>query len=128
MSGRKIVIIEDNPMNMELAVDVLEAGGYEVLTADNAEEGIRLVKSHLPALVLMDISLPGMDGLDATRVLKGNPATRHIPVIAVTAHAMRGDEQRILDAGCSAYLAKPMDVQALRTEVARLIAPGPSRE
>ena len=128
MNGRKIVIIEDNPMNMELAVDVLEAGGYEVLTADNAEEGIRLVKSHLPALVLMDISLPGMDGLDATRVLKGNPATRHIPVIAVTAHAMRGDEQRILDAGCSAYLAKPMDVQALRVEVARLIATGPSHD
>lgn len=128
MSGRKIVIIEDNPMNMELAVDVLEAGGYEVLTAENAEDGIRLVKSQSPALVLMDISLPGMDGLDATRVLKSDPATRHIPVIAVTAHAMRGDEKRILDAGCSAYLAKPIDVQSLRAEVSRLITPGPSHD
>lgn len=121
MSRRKIVLIEDNAMNMELAVDVLEAAGYAVFTAGNAEDGIRLVRSELPALVLMDLSLPGMDGLEATRVLKSDAATRHIPVIAVTAHAMRGDEERSLEAGCCAYVAKPIDVQSLRTEVSRLI-------
>jgi len=121
MSGRKIVVIEDNLLNMELTVDVLEAAGYQVFATRNAEEGIRLVETEMPGLILMDISLSGMDGLSATRALKNNPATRHIPVMALTAHAMRGDEERILAAGCNAYQTKPIDVETLRAEVLRFI-------
>src|SRR5438034_335233 len=96
MSGSKILIIEDNPMNLELAADLLEVHGYVVLKAENALKGIYLAKTDHPDLVLMDISLPDLDGLEATRKLKLDPATRHIPVIALTAHAMKGDEEKAL--------------------------------
>jgi CheY-like chemotaxis protein len=105
---RTILIIEDNPTNLELARDLLEASGFVVLSADEAEQGLGLASQALPDLILMDVSLPGMDGLSATRELKLNPATRHIPVVALTAHAMKGDEQSALDAGCAGYLAKPI--------------------
>ena len=121
MKDTRIVIIEDNPMNRELVVDVLEAAGCQVFQAASAEEGIRLVRQLLPSLVLMDLSLPGMDGLAATRVLKEDPLTSVIPVLAVTALAMRGDEERIRAAGCNGYIAKPLDVVLLRTEVMRIL-------
>jgi len=104
-----ILIVEDNPTNMTLAVYVLESAGHVVLTATDAEAGLTLARSALPDLILMDIQLPGMDGLEATAHLKDDDATRAIPVIALTALAMKGDEERIRAAGCDGYIAKPMN-------------------
>jgi two-component system cell cycle response regulator DivK len=103
-----ILVIEDMPANMKLATLLLRREGYEVLQATNAHDGIALAREHRPALILMDIQLPGMDGLDATRILKADQATRAIPVVALTAFAMKGDEDRILAAGCDGYVAKPI--------------------
>ena len=103
-----ILIVEDNPTNMTLAVHVLESAGHTVLTATDAEAGLTLARDALPQLILMDIQLPGMDGLAATAQLKGDDATRAIPVIALTALAMKGDEERIRAAGCDGYIGKPM--------------------
>lgn len=106
-----ILVIEDNPANMKLAVLLLEQSGHDVLQASDAASGLALARQRLPALVLMDIQLPGMDGLSATRELKADPHTAGIKVIALTAFAMRGDKERILDSGCDAYLAKPIRYQ-----------------
>ncbi len=114
----KILIIEDNPTNMSLAVFLLESIGHTVLTADDAEAGLTLARSELPNLILMDIQLPGMDGLEATALLKKDELTRAIPVIALTALAMKGDEERIRGAGCDGYIAKPMRYQELRATIA----------
>ena len=103
-----ILIVEDNPTNMRLSAYVLESAGYTVLSASDAEAGLKLAREALPALILMDIQLPDMDGLVATAHLKKDPATRAIPVIALTALAMKGDEERIRAAGCDGYIAKPM--------------------
>jgi CheY-like chemotaxis protein len=107
----KVLLIEDNPINMELATDLLEGSGFEVVTAQDAELGINLARETQPSLILMDLSLPGMDGLEATRALKADPQTAAIPVVAVTAHAMKGDEQKALDAGCEGYITKPIDTR-----------------
>ena len=104
----KVLIVEDNPANMTLAVFLLQSAGHAVLTATNAEAGVALAREEQPDLVLMDIQLPGMDGLQATALLKGDEATRAIPVIALTALAMKGDEARIRAAGCDGYIAKPL--------------------
>jgi two-component system cell cycle response regulator DivK len=104
----KILIVEDNPANMTLANFLLESKGHSVLKATDAETGLALARSEQPALILMDIQLPGMDGLRATAILKGDALTRHIPVIALTALAMKGDEERIRAAGCDGYIAKPL--------------------
>jgi putative two-component system response regulator len=111
MSDKRIFIIEDNPVNMELATDLLESAGYETMSADNAEEGVRLVRQHKPDMVLMDIALPGMDGLTATGILKGDVETAHIPIIALTAHAMKGDEEKALAVGCMGYITKPINTR-----------------
>lgn len=116
-----ILVIEDNPLNRELVTDVLEASRYRVTTASTAEEGIRVARECLPDLILMDISLPGMDGLAATRVLKADPVTSRLPIIALTAHAMRGDEAIALEAGCDAYLSKPVDTRKLPETIATFI-------
>ena len=104
-----ILIVEDNVTNMKLSTFLLESAEYTVLAATNAESGLTLARSERPDLILMDIHLPGMDGLEATALLKADEATRGIPVIALTALAMKGDEQRILAAGCDGYIAKPLD-------------------
>ena len=104
----KILIVEDNAANMTLAKFLLQSAGYTVLSATDAETGLTLARTEQPDLVLMDIQLPGMDGLTATALLKGDQATRAIPVIALTALAMKGDEQRIRAAGCDGYIAKPL--------------------
>jgi len=104
----KILIIEDNPANMKLASNVLEKAGYTTLEATDAETGIQLANAETPALILMDIQLPGMDGLTATRLLKGEHATMDIPIIALTAFAMKGDEEKMLASGCDGYIAKPI--------------------
>ncbi len=106
-----ILVIEDNAANMKLAVFLLEKEGYEVLQAVDAEEGLRLARERLPALVLMDVQLPGMDGLAATRLLKFDPVTQHIKVVALTAFAMTGDREKIEAAGCDGYVAKPIRYQ-----------------
>ena len=121
MASEKILIIEDNPMNMELATDLLEAAGYVVIQAGTAEEGIELARVEFPDLILMDISLPGMDGLEATGVLKQDPAAKDIPVIAMTAHAMKGDERKARAAGCAGYITKPIDTREFPKTVARFI-------
>jgi two-component system cell cycle response regulator DivK len=102
-----ILVIEDNPANMTLAVFLLQSAGHTVLAATDAETGLRLAREQQPTLILMDIQLPGMDGLEATGILKDDPATRAIAVIALTALAMKGDEARIRAAGCDGYIAKP---------------------
>ena len=103
-----VLVIEDNPLNRKLVRDVLGHAGYRVLEAADAEQGIAAARAERPDLVLMDIQLPGMDGLEATTLLKSDEATRSIPVIALTALAMKGDEERIRAAGCDGYIAKPM--------------------
>src|ERR1700683_3706386 len=102
----KVLIVEDNPTNMTLAVFLLESAGHTVLKAADAEVGLKLAREEQPALILMDIQLPGMDGLQATIVLKLDETTRAIPVIALTALAMKGDEERMRSAGCAGYVAK----------------------
>jgi CheY-like chemotaxis protein len=109
----KVLVIEDHPINMELTLLLLTKGGHSALLASSAEDGLILARQELPDLILMDIHLAGMDGLAATRLLKMDPATQAIPVIALTALAMKGDEERILAAGCDGYLAKPLRFQAL---------------
>jgi two-component system cell cycle response regulator DivK len=104
----KVLVVEDNPANMTLAVFLLGSAGHAVLSATNAEAGLTLARDEQPDLILMDIQLPGMDGLAATALLKGSETTRRIPVIALTALAMKGDEERIRSAGCDGYIAKPM--------------------
>jgi len=113
-----ILIVEDNPANMKLAVFVLEQAGYRVLSAADAELGLTLAREQHPDLIMMDIQLPGMDGLAATALLKQDEATRKIPVIALTALAMKGDEARIREAGCDAYIAKPIRYQEVLATVA----------
>ena len=117
----RILVIEDNPVNMELATDLLEIAGFTVLQADNAEKGIELAKSEMPGLILMDIGLPVMDGLAATALLKSDAATRHIPVVALTAQAMKGDQEKAMDAGCDGYITKPIDTREFPRRVAQYI-------
>ena len=104
----KVLIVEDNVANMSLAVFLLNTSGHTVLSALDAEAGLAMARDEQPDLILMDIQLPGMDGLEATRLLKQDDATRDIPVIALTALAMKGDEERIRAAGCDGYIAKPL--------------------
>lgn len=122
---RKILIIEDNALNMELASDLLSGAGYAVLQATTAERGIQIARALTPDLILMDISLPGMDGLRATQILKTDDTTRHIPIVSLTAHAMKGDEENALAAGALAYVTKPIDT---RTFVKTIAAFLPSRK
>lgn len=121
MSAR-ILIVEDNPANMKLARLFLEQGGYLVIEAGNAEDGISLAREHLPELVLMDIQLPGMDGLTATRILKEAATTRQLKIVALTAFAMKGDEQRMIAAGCDGYIAKPIRFKQFLEEIQRFLA------
>jgi two-component system, cell cycle response regulator DivK len=118
----KVLIVEDNSANMTLAVFLLQSAGHAVLSARDAEAGLTLARDEQPDLILMDIQLPGMDGLQATALLKRDDTTRAIPVIALTALAMKGDEERIRAAGCDGYIAKPMRYQEfLATIAAQLV-------
>jgi CheY-like chemotaxis protein len=119
-----ILVIEDNPANMKLTTTVLSRSGYHVISAADAEAGMLLAKSEHPDLILMDVQLPGMDGLTATGLLKQDPATRHIPVIALTAFAMKGDRKRMLEGGCDDYVTKPIDYKAFLETVARHLPGG----
>jgi two-component system cell cycle response regulator DivK len=122
-SGR-ILVVEDNALNLELATELLTGAGHTVLQARTAEEGLRLARTEAPDLILLDVRLPGMDGLSAVRVLKRDAATRHIPAVAMTAQAMKGDEETARAAGFDAYVTKPIDTRAFPGMVARLLAQG----
>jgi CheY-like chemotaxis protein len=119
MPGDSILVVDDNPHNLKLARVLLSGEGYDVRTAGDAEEALAVLGSFSPRLVLMDLQLPGMDGLELTRRLKGDPACRDIVVIALTAHATKGAEAKALAAGCDGYIAKPIDTEALTELVAR---------
>ncbi|MEO8078538.1 MAG: response regulator, partial [Acidobacteriota bacterium] len=124
----RVLVVEDNPANMTLVVFLLESAGHTVFSATNAEAGLTIARDQQPDLLLMDIQLPGMDGLEATALLKQDAATRAIPVIALTALAMKGDEARIRAAGCDGYVAKPLAYKDfLEVIAAHLVTASPER-
>ena len=118
-----ILIVEDNEKNMKLVRDVLQVKGYQTLEAGSAEDGIALARAHKPDLVLMDIQLPGMNGIDALGVLRADAATAAIPVIAVTASVMQQDRKQITEAGFDAYIGKPINLKEFLETVRRMIEP-----
>jgi two-component system cell cycle response regulator DivK len=117
----RVLVVEDNSANMELAVVLLETAGYNVLSADTAEKGITIAHDEKPDIILMDMHLPGMDGLQATFILKKDDMTKQIPIIAVTAMAMKGDEDRIRAAGCDGYMSKPLHYKDLYKAIESLM-------
>jgi CheY-like chemotaxis protein len=117
-----VLIVDDHPINLKLASEVLLASDYEVVVAADAEQAQQLLTTLVPDLILMDIALPGMDGLSLTRIIKKDARLRHVPVVALTAYAMRGDELKASDAGCDAYITKPIDTRSLVEQVSALIA------
>ncbi len=119
MQEKRILVVDDNDLNLELVIDLLEVAGFDVHSATTAEEGIQLARSLQPDLILMDVGLPGMDGLEAAKILKGDPRTHKIPLVALTAHAMRGDRETALAAGCDGYITKPIDTRTFTQEVRR---------
>ena len=122
MSAPLVLLVEDNETNQMLARAVLERDGYRVLVAGSSEEARHHLETETPSLILMDIQLPGEDGLAFTRQLKRNPATSPIPVVAMTAHVMQGDAEMAMQAGCSGYIAKPIDTRTLAEQVRRFLA------
>lgn len=117
-----ILIVDDNPVNLKLARIVLTEAGYEVRTATDAEDALALLATWIPAVILMDLQLPGIDGLELTRRLKATPAWSGIVIIALTAYAMKGDEEKARAAGCDGYVTKPIDTEALPLTVAEHLA------
>lgn len=122
MAAERVLVVDDNPANLKLVEFLLDGEGYEIRTAGDAEEALSALREFEPRLILMDLQLPGMSGLELTRRLKTDPATRGVVILALTAFAMKGDEQRALDAGCDGYVAKPIDVETLPALVARYLA------
>jgi two-component system cell cycle response regulator DivK len=120
--NKTILIVEDNELNMKLFHDLLEAHGYATLQTKDGNEALKLAREHFPNLILMDIQLPEVSGLEVTRWIKGDDSIRHIPVIAVTAFAMKGDEEKIREGGCEAYIAKPISVTNFMEVIERTIA------
>lgn len=118
----RILVVEDNAVNMRLTVTLLQREGHEVLEAVDAEEGTSLARERLPKLILMDVQLPGMDGLTATRLLKADAVTRGIKIVALTALAMSGDRERVAAAGCDGYISKPIRYQEFLRVVGEMVA------
>jgi CheY-like chemotaxis protein len=122
VAGEPILIVDDNPTNLKLARVVLAAEGYEVRVAVDAEEALAMLDGFHPRLILMDLQLPGMDGLTLTRLLKGDPATSDVAILALTAYAMKGDEEKARQAGCDGYITKPIDTRGLPAVIAGVLA------
>jgi CheY-like chemotaxis protein len=122
--SKRILIVDDNPTNLKLVAYLVRANGYDVDTAGDAEQAVAAIAANPPALILMDLQLPGVDGLELTRRLKADPATRNIKIIAVTAYAMKGDQEKALAAGCDAYVTKPIDTRGLPAVIASQLAGG----
>jgi two-component system cell cycle response regulator DivK len=123
MPGDAVLIVDDNPVNLKLARVILMKEGYTVRTAMDAEEALTVLETFKPRLILMDIQLPGMDGCALTRRLKADPATKEAIIIGLTAYAMKGDEQRVLEAGCDRYVAKPIDTRTFADLVKGYLSP-----
>jgi len=117
MAGESILIVDDNPTNLKLTSYLLKSEGYVIDTAVDGHETLKLMETLRPDLILMDVQLPGIDGLEVNRRLKNNATTKSIPIIALTAHAMKGDEEKALDAGCDGYIAKPIDTRTFPTQL-----------
>jgi len=113
VAGEPILVVDDNPVNLKLVGVLLTKEGYEIRTAMSADEALSLLETFHPRLILMDIQLPGMDGLELTRILKNDPRTKDILIIALTAYAMKGDDEKPLEAGCDGYLSKPIDTRTM---------------
>ncbi len=128
MAGELILIVEDNDKNMKLVRDVLGFHGYQTVEATTAEAGLELAQARLPALILMDIQLPGLDGISALHRLRADPATAKIPVIAVTASVMRNERNKILEAGFDGYQPKPIKVKEFVAEVQSVLKAGPNSD
>jgi two-component system cell cycle response regulator DivK len=129
MAREPILIVDDNAQNLKLAKVILAAEGYDVKTATDAEDALSILESFTPQLILMDLQLPRMDGLELTRQIKADPARRRMIVIALTAYAMKGDEEKAFAAGCDGYMSKPIDTAALSRVVAEhLVRRGPGAE
>lgn len=122
MAGERILIVDDNATNLKLVAYLMKANGYTVDTALDAESAIVAIRNNHPDVILMDIQLPGIDGLELTRRLKADPATHDIVIVAVTAYAMKGDQVKALAAGCDDYITKPIDTRALPETIARHLA------
>lgn len=121
MNPASILVVDDNPTNLKLACDLLEMEGFAVIRAGDAEEALVLIQATKPDLILMDIELPGMDGLALTRRLKESPELRGIPIVAITASAMKGDDAKAFSAGCDGYITKPIDSREFPRQVARFL-------
>jgi two-component system cell cycle response regulator DivK len=128
MAGELILIVEDNPKNLKLARDVLQFHGYATLEAETGEVGVTLARERLTALILMDVQLPGMDGRAALKLLRADETTQHIPIVALTAFAMKGDQERLQTEGFDGYLAKPIDIKELPQVIAQFCTATPRRE
>lgn len=122
MAGERILIVDDNAINLKLVAYLMKANGYTVETALDAESAIDAIRANHPDVILMDIQLPGIDGLELTRRLKADPGTRDIVIVAVTAYAMKGDQAKALAAGCDDYITKPIDTRTLPETIARHLA------
>ncbi len=125
MGSKHILIVEDNPANLQLAVFLLKNVGFTVSSATHGAEAVETVKAGKFDLILMDVEMPGMDGLAATRTIKADPAFAHIPVVALTAYAMKGDKERCLAAGCSGYITKPISTREFVHAVSAFFEPAP---
>jgi two-component system cell cycle response regulator DivK len=124
MPGEPVLIVDDHPVNLKLAKVLLTKEGYEVRTAGDAEEALETLETFKPRLILMDLQLPGMDGLELTRRLKSSPETKNILIVALTAYAMKGDDEKAKAAGCDGYITKPIDTQTLPGVIAGYLNPG----
>ncbi len=124
MAGETVLVVEDNPINLKLVSATLSHDGYVVCSAANASEALAFLARQRPALILMDLHLPGMSGLELTRQLRADPATRDLLIVAVTAAAMKGDEERARAAGCDGYLTKPIDVRSFGATIAGFLSRG----
>jgi CheY-like chemotaxis protein len=122
MNSSRILVVEDNRDNMTLITDILESLNYSVIPAYDGQQGVVLAQTELPNLILMDLSLPLMDGWTAAREIKGNQKLKDIPIIALTAHAMSGDRERAIEAGCDDYVSKPINVPDLLVKITTLLA------
>jgi CheY-like chemotaxis protein len=121
MKTKTILVVEDNELNMKLVKGLIKIGKHRMLEAPDAESGIQLIREQRPDLVLMDIQLPGMDGLSAAKVIKEDPTLKDIPIVALTSYAMQGDEEKALAAGCTGYIAKPIDTRKFLETVSKYL-------